>query len=262
MSLVWTTDDITFSRLIRPSSMRSSYWTFFGFPADAQNQIITRRKIVCTLCNKAVAYNRNTTNLKVHLSSQHPELDITSQPKLKRVKYVHHPVDEDDENVEEVSSSRQPMVLAETEDVSSMVSCVNHDFSVDAETDEGLRQDIIIEECDTEEVGYKIEYIDESDFVDQIERTDDMESHARVESVVKIDLAHEEDKERSDAIDKAFENLLISSLSTEFAEGNEFREFCSLLNYVVPEQQIVSRFLKSCNLSRIKYVQMINWFGF
>lgn len=62
---------INFAQLVRPATMRSMYWRFFGFPANADGQIITREKIVCTLCCSEVAYNRNTTNLKGHLRVRH-----------------------------------------------------------------------------------------------------------------------------------------------------------------------------------------------
>lgn len=89
---------IRFSQLVRPPTMRSLYWRFFGFPATADGQIITRQKIICTLCNGEVAYNRNTTNLKGHLKNRHRgviEAAQQQEPLVKRVKYVYQPVDDD-----------------------------------------------------------------------------------------------------------------------------------------------------------------------
>lgn len=65
--------DVYYSNLVIPASMRSFYWKFFGFPADKSNTIITRSKIICKICYSAIAYNKNTSNLKTHLTSRHPE---------------------------------------------------------------------------------------------------------------------------------------------------------------------------------------------
>lgn len=66
-------EQIEYTRTVVPSSMRSSYWKYFGFPSDNGNNILTRQKIVCTLCNTAIAYNKNTSNLRTHLMARHPE---------------------------------------------------------------------------------------------------------------------------------------------------------------------------------------------
>lgn len=102
---------IRFSQLVRPPTMRSIYWRFFGFPATADGRIITRSKIVCTLCNGEVAYNRNTTNLKGHLKNRHHgviEAAQQQEPFAKRVKYVYQPVDDDGEPLQTpVAAQRQ-----------------------------------------------------------------------------------------------------------------------------------------------------------
>ena len=66
-----STQHIEYSRTIVPSSMRSPYWKYFGFPSDKDNNILTRMKIICTLCNTAIAYNKNTSNLRTHLLAMH-----------------------------------------------------------------------------------------------------------------------------------------------------------------------------------------------
>lgn len=67
-------ETIPYSKIIVPSSMRSPLWKFFGFPANASNEILTRKKIVCGICRAYIAYNKNTTNLSTHLNCKHPEV--------------------------------------------------------------------------------------------------------------------------------------------------------------------------------------------
>lgn len=54
--------------------MRSQYWRYFGFPADEANNIITRTKIVCCICRRQIAYNKNTTNMSTHLIARHIDI--------------------------------------------------------------------------------------------------------------------------------------------------------------------------------------------
>lgn len=76
---------ITYKRLVVPNSMRSIYWQYFGFPATDQGEILTKVKIICTLCKTQIAYNRNTSNLRMHLQNKHgnilSDLEATSPPK-------------------------------------------------------------------------------------------------------------------------------------------------------------------------------------
>lgn len=67
-------EQIEYTRTVVPSSMRSPYWKYFGFPSDNGNNILTRQKIVCTICNTAIAYNKNTSNLRTHLMAKHVEV--------------------------------------------------------------------------------------------------------------------------------------------------------------------------------------------
>uniref|UniRef100_A0A8D8YWJ7 Zinc finger BED domain-containing protein 1 n=1 Tax=Cacopsylla melanoneura TaxID=428564 RepID=A0A8D8YWJ7_9HEMI len=66
------TDQIIFHKVSIPQTMRSIYWKYFGFPADMNGEVVTKRKIICTLCNNQLAYVGNTTNIKSHLSHKHP----------------------------------------------------------------------------------------------------------------------------------------------------------------------------------------------
>lgn len=62
---------IPYKKLVIPVRMRSVYWQYFGFPAAEDGSIITKDKIVCTLCKNQMIYNRNTSNLRMHLTSRH-----------------------------------------------------------------------------------------------------------------------------------------------------------------------------------------------
>ncbi|XP_037915245.1 E3 SUMO-protein ligase ZBED1 [Hermetia illucens] len=62
-----------YSHMVVPSTMRSPYWRYFGFPCDNYNNIVTKKKIICTLCSTAISYNKNTTNLRTHLVAKHPD---------------------------------------------------------------------------------------------------------------------------------------------------------------------------------------------
>lgn len=76
---------ISYKKLVVPQSMRSIYWKFFGFPANADGEILTRVKIVCLLCKTQIAYNRNTSNLRMHLQNKHTQelhdLELISPPR-------------------------------------------------------------------------------------------------------------------------------------------------------------------------------------
>jgi hypothetical protein len=80
---------ITYRKLVVPQSMRSIYWKFFGFPADDDGEILTRVKIVCLLCKTQIAYNRNTSNLRMHLQNKHVQelhdLEAISPPRKQIV---------------------------------------------------------------------------------------------------------------------------------------------------------------------------------
>ena len=75
----------TYKKLVVPISMRSIYWKFFGFPATEDGDILTKVKIVCILCKTQIAYNRNTSNLRMHLQNKHgqelAELESSNPPK-------------------------------------------------------------------------------------------------------------------------------------------------------------------------------------
>ncbi|PSN40139.1 hypothetical protein C0J52_13056 [Blattella germanica] len=75
----------TYKKLVVPMSMRSIYWKYFGFPATDDGDILTKVKIVCILCKTQIAYNRNTSNLRMHLQNKHAhelvELEANTPPR-------------------------------------------------------------------------------------------------------------------------------------------------------------------------------------
>ncbi|KAL1459176.1 hypothetical protein WDU94_011183, partial [Cyamophila willieti] len=94
------TDQIIFHKVSIPQTMRSIYWKYFGFPADMNGEVVTKRKIICTLCNSQLCYVGNTTNIKSHLSHKHPVqyarliqsagIVSDSTPVKKKKKDMHH----------------------------------------------------------------------------------------------------------------------------------------------------------------------------
>lgn len=43
-----------YKQLIVPESMKSPYWEYFGFPADEDGNIISKEKVVCSICGNQV----------------------------------------------------------------------------------------------------------------------------------------------------------------------------------------------------------------
>ncbi|XP_055376629.1 uncharacterized protein LOC129608885 [Condylostylus longicornis] len=75
---------VEYSKIVVPKGMRSTYWRYFGFPADDNSQIVTKNKILCVLCNTAIVYNKNTTNLRTHLVAKHPDEFIAIAQEKRR----------------------------------------------------------------------------------------------------------------------------------------------------------------------------------
>ncbi|XP_063217348.1 E3 SUMO-protein ligase ZBED1 [Bacillus rossius redtenbacheri] len=76
---------LNYKKLVVPMAMRSIYWKYFGFPANDDGDILTKVKIVCILCKTQIAYNRNTSNLRMHLQNKHArelvELEAATPPR-------------------------------------------------------------------------------------------------------------------------------------------------------------------------------------
>ncbi|XP_026481868.1 zinc finger BED domain-containing protein 1-like [Ctenocephalides felis] len=71
-----TAEHATFSykKIVVPVSMRSVYWKYFGFPADENGTILSKEYIVCSICQRQIRNNHNTTNLRIHLANRHNTL--------------------------------------------------------------------------------------------------------------------------------------------------------------------------------------------
>ncbi|XP_075217394.1 E3 SUMO-protein ligase ZBED1-like [Lycorma delicatula] len=78
-----------YKKLVVPMTMRSIYWKCYGFPASEDGEILTKVKIVCLLCKTVIAYNRNTSNLRMHLQNKHPQelqnLEMQAPPRKPRL---------------------------------------------------------------------------------------------------------------------------------------------------------------------------------
>lgn len=63
-------ESISYSKIHIPK-MKSIFWKYFGFPADENNLIITKAKVVCTLCKSILVNHYNTTNIRSHIQANH-----------------------------------------------------------------------------------------------------------------------------------------------------------------------------------------------
>ncbi|XP_067011114.1 E3 SUMO-protein ligase ZBED1 [Anabrus simplex] len=103
----------TYKKLVVPMSMRSIYWKYFGFPATDEGDILTKVKIVCILCKTQIAYNRNTSNLRMHLQNKHPHelLDLEASAPPRRPS-----VDPKEKRAQRKSKSTPPHIFSTVAD--------------------------------------------------------------------------------------------------------------------------------------------------
>ena len=66
------------TKLIKPARARSPYWEHFGFKVNEKGERLNTKAVFCQLCDKDVNYSQNTTNLRQHLESHHPEVLASS----------------------------------------------------------------------------------------------------------------------------------------------------------------------------------------
>lgn len=130
-------ETIPYSKIVVPSSMRSPLWKYFGFPADKNNEIITKKKIVCCICHSYIAYNKNTTNLSTHLNCRHPE--YLNNSRKKRIK-----IDQIDESL--ISSKRSKVSEIPNSDPEW---CIEDDDS-HSQTKDALHPTRIVGKCHVE----------------------------------------------------------------------------------------------------------------
>lgn len=135
---------IVYTQTIVPNTMRSSYWKYFGFPGNDNNEILTKNRVVCTLCNKVISYNKNTSNLRTHLVAKHQEKlfelnnfknesSAPSTPSLKKDKIRKPSIKGDYTDSEEMSfevleeNAYNFIPEHETSHTYSVISSGNHD---------------------------------------------------------------------------------------------------------------------------------------
>ncbi|KAH7645476.1 hypothetical protein HUG17_1014 [Dermatophagoides farinae] len=63
-------------RVVPLPHARSEVWTYFGFVANDDGQIMDRTKVVCKICASTFCYSGNTTNFYSHLKSMHSEVQM------------------------------------------------------------------------------------------------------------------------------------------------------------------------------------------
>lgn len=150
---------------------------------------------------------------------------------------MYHAVDEDvADELDELSRRSQSIRV---EDEGSVSSDLDIDILIETDAEELFKQEnITIEKIDGDNIGYEIEYVEEGALQES--------PHVVVQSDLNVEIdemstVHVVDKDiNSKAIDKAFMNIFISTMSTELAGEEEFRKFCSLLNYQAPATREVN----------------------
>lgn len=236
-------DDIFYSQLIRPATMRSQYWKYFGFPADHEGNILSRKKIICTICNTSIAYNKNTTNLKAHLQARHDEELLTlDQTPSKKIKLIYKPDLNGlklEKNFEGTGAS--PKYLYENSSKFEQTKFGGHmDFTnlpVDHETTEdGNDKTLIDNDTDQTITSEPPEYVMAStkgkDEQDLIYRSD-----SPIDDIISYSGNVFEDTEEA-----LLQLFVESGMSPEIVEGIAFKKFCSTLNadFQVPSAASVS----------------------
>ncbi|KAH9423596.1 hypothetical protein DERP_005176 [Dermatophagoides pteronyssinus] len=76
-------DNIQVVRVVPLPHARSEVWTYFGFVANDDGQIMDRTKVVCKICASTFCYSGNTTNFYSHLKSMHSEVQMRNTPTSK-----------------------------------------------------------------------------------------------------------------------------------------------------------------------------------
>lgn len=65
---------VPYKKVVVPTSLRSVYWKYFGFPADENAAVLTKERVVCILCRRQMVHHGNTSNLRTHLQTHHSTL--------------------------------------------------------------------------------------------------------------------------------------------------------------------------------------------
>lgn len=204
---------LNYSKIIRPTSMRSTYWKFFGFPADDSGSIITRRSVICSICGFALSYNKNTSNLKSHLRTKHPDqLNFNYHPPTKKTKFIYAPNNEGNNELKQVvyNIKQQPdEIIANPDDLIEI-----------------LADDIDGDEYQEINDGYQIEYLTAED----VNNFDD--ETPMVNKTVATSSAKSLKRKNSETlnIDSSLLSMIIDDLlPTTISEGSGFINFVSSL---------------------------------
>lgn len=98
---------ICFVQIVPLPHARSEVWTYFGFVANDEGQILDRTKVVCKICASTFCYSGNTTNFYSHLKSMHSEIQMRALPfkTNKSIKRSYSNMVEESGDVEYHSSS-------------------------------------------------------------------------------------------------------------------------------------------------------------
>lgn len=199
-----------YSKIIRPTSMRSTYWKFFGFPADDLGSIITRRSVICSICGFALSYNKNTSNLKSHLRSKHPEqMNFAYNPPSKKTKFIYAPTNEGINDLKQVYGVKQ-----QSGDIIG-----NPDEFVEI-----LAEDVDVDEYQEVNEDYQIEYL----------TTEDVNHFDEDASIVKTVTSITKPLKRKNSETHNIESPLVSMivddlLPTTLSEGSGFINFVTSL---------------------------------
>lgn len=253
-----TSDNIYFSQLIRPNTMRSTYWKYFGFPADDQGRILTRKKIICACCNAAIAYNKNTTNLKAHLQAKHPEMILNIKPPAP-ANFIFSP------NVCD-SSERQLSIIDEPSSLKK-IKLIKDEPIISTKADSSGNDNSVLYTSDSEFlVMDTIQYTQDDNLNDEKEAEENNDylveyvtpSGETIGDIVVLDSSHSDESEfrgarntigikgqqlfgnmrvsqrkcgnTDDANNKLIEMIIENFLPTSIVAESTFKSFCKSLN--------------------------------
>lgn len=238
-------EEIIFTTLIRPASMRSSYWQYFGFPAYEDGHIITRKKIICTLCNKPFAYNKNTSNLKAHLLSKHADFARKMTEELgpsseKKIRYKYEP-----------SAVGQPIQIKSFTKRNSISIAADSDYIIEQLTDSEIYDHQDQEIMETEQKLVSIDYIQNAEDTEMSEDEAGIEeSPNNIEVYVVNDTTSRKYDENfdveyidNDKISEAITNMVVEDLlPVNLVEGSGFGKMllCINKNIKVPKMNTVT----------------------
>lgn len=262
-------EEIIYSQLILPSTMRSKYWKYFGFPAD-HTGILSRKKIICTICHTSIAYNKNTTNLKAHLQARHCNslltLEQTPSKKIKLIYsadldglkthmkseecsaspkylYLENTTDLDDE----LSEMEQRLIEPDGKSTSSRKNDIKNEFQVSPNSESFQATHTVEEAMVTGNDSKNMIVLIDNDKPISSEPGYVMTTHTDDEKDQIEELIYRSDSVDScmstvyDADEALLQLIVESGMPAKVVEGRAFKRFCSTLNanFQVPTAALV-----------------------